>query len=171
MQQTMHRPATSEVLYGKGAFQFNVSEFVGAMPRLAPAWHPRLPEVSTFRLRPGVDAIAAQLTGGFKVLRVFAAGALLLTLAVPAFAAEPACKVNVAKCSAAECAYLPGVGPTKGAAIAAAHPSTEAELDAVPGIGTATLTKLLPFVTYTGETTCTSKQVAPKPEAGKDGAR
>jgi hypothetical protein len=134
-------------------------------------WHSALPEVGTFRLRPGVDAVAAQLTSGFKVLRVLAAGALLLALAAPAFATEPACKVNVAACSAAECAYLPGVGATRGAAIAAAHPATEAELDAVPGIGPATLTKLLPFVTYTGETTCTGKQTAPKSEAAKDGAQ
>jgi len=92
--------------------------------------------------------------------------AALSILAVPTFAAEPACKVNVVTCKAAECAYLPGVGPTKGAAIEAKHPKTEAELDAVPGIGPATLTKLLPFVTYTGETTCAGKQAAPKSEAG-----
>ncbi len=102
-------------------------------------------------------------------MRLFLAA--LSILAVPTFAAEPACRVNVATCSATECAYLPGVGPTKSAAIAAAHPSTEAELDAVPGIGPATLTKFLPFVTYTGETTCAGKQAAPKPEAGKDGAK
>lgn len=91
----------------------------------------------------------------------FACLALFVLLPFAASAAEP-CKVNVSTCKAAECAYLPGIGPSKGAAIEAAHPADEAALDAVPGIGEATLAKIRPFVVYQGETTCTEKIKLPR---------
>lgn len=141
-------------------------------------WHPGLPEV-----RPaqsvgwsGIWIVTgeAKRTGGF-VWR----GALLFALSilsVPVLAAEPVCKVNVAACSPAECAYLPGAGPVLGARIAEAHPKDQAALDAVKGIGTVKLADMTPFVTYAGETTCMTKQTAPKSDkvsetAGKDGAK
>lgn len=105
--------------------------------------------------------------GGFR--RAATAAALLLVFSLPAIAQE-SCHVNVATCKATECAYLPRIGPSKGAAIEAAHPATEAALDAVDGIGEATLAKIKPFVTYSGPTTCTAKQTAPK-STGKDGAK
>lgn len=137
-------------------------------------WHPGLPMV-TVHQNPGGNVgglnparIQVSRTGINKgwagpVWHVLSTAVLLFTLSpLIALAAEP-CKVNVRTCSAQQCAYLPGIGPSKGAAIEAAHPTDEAALDSVPGIGDATLAKIRPFVTFQGETTCTSKQAAPKP--------
>lgn len=93
--------------------------------------------------------------------RRFLAALALSFAASSLFAAEP-CKVNVSTCGPAECALLPGVGMVTAGRISAAHPKTEAELDAVKGIGPKKMDSLKPFVTYAGETTCTEKQHAPK---------
>lgn len=133
-------------------------------------WHPSLPEVLVYRREPQAGGhICAKVAESAPYFRLLfnLSFALLLALAIPASAQEP-CKVNVATCVAAQCAFLPGIGPSKGAAIVAAHPVDEKSLDAVAGIGEATLAKIRPHVAYTGETTCTSKQTAPK--QGKDGA-
>ena len=89
-------------------------------------------------------------------LRTAAVSACLLLVGSAGFAAD--CRVNVATCTPEECAFLPGIGPTKGAAISAASPTSEEELDAVKGIGPATLESVRPYVAYEGATTCTSKQ-------------
>lgn len=123
-------------------------------------------EIETTVFYKGADYPPRFSTVKLLTTRALTAFALLLAFALPALA-EP-CKVNVRTCAAAECAYLPGIGPSKGAAIEAAHPADEAALDAVPGIGEATLVKIRPHVTYTGPTTCTSKQTAPK---ARDGAK
>lgn len=95
------------------------------------------------------------------------AGALLLALAAPSFATEPAahCRVNVTTCDTATCALLPGVGPAIGARIASAHPKSLEELDAVEGIGPAKRKAIAPLAAFgTVPTTCTTKQKGPARE-------
>jgi competence protein ComEA len=56
--------------------------------------------------------------------------------------------INVNSASAAELETLPGIGPSKAAAIIANRPySTIDDLDRVPGIGPATLEQIRPLVT------------------------
>lgn len=186
-----YKPNDPTVLYGIGSTKGDpATSFLKALSVKGVTddgidfWHPDLPEVQTLGRGPGPrriysrslaartkDKIASRLFPAWKPV-VRKAAIAILSLLLPAIAqAEEPCKVNVATCTSEQCAYLPGIGPAKGAAIEAAHPADEAALDAVPGIGEATLAKILPHVTYTGETTCTSKQTTPKPEAGKDGAK
>jgi hypothetical protein len=131
-------------------------------------WHPRLPEVDTWNLRPAVRALATN-TGrsGWKVFRVIPITALLLALAIPATAQEP-CKVNLTSATVAELALLPGVGAVTAQAIAEAKPADETALDAVKGIGPAKLAAIQPYAVYgAAKTTCTEEQK----KSSKDGAQ
>lgn len=187
MQQSTHRPATPEVLHGVGAYQFNVAEFAGASPRLAPCWHPALPEVRVLPAIPrtnGPGMIPGELcyhAGDGRWYGKVLSAILLLALAVPSFA-QPApapCKVNVEHGTAAELALLPGVGEKTAALIVAAHPATLEALDAVKGIGTAKLAAIAPHAAFgDAETTCIEKLKLPRKATvptvalmGKDGAR
>lgn len=172
----VHRTGTGNGWMGPVAYKAldarDIPRHQSAEPSARRFWHPSLPEVQSVGAA-GVFAMTKRSVapswpfGTWRKVAAFAA--LLLCASLPALAAEP-CKVNVATCTAQQCAYLPGVGPSKGAAIEAAHPADETALDSVPGIGDATLAKIRPFVTYQGETTCTSKQNAPKADS-KDGAQ
>lgn len=171
---TTHRPATPEVLYGKGAFQFNVQEFPGAAPRLAPCWHPALPEVAVqddydalttnYRTKPyGMWFIASV---AWK-MAVFALSIVLFPFT--ARAAEP-CKVNLQTATPAQLALLPGIGEKTAALIAEAKPATLDELDGVKGIGAVKLAAITPHAAFGAEeTTCTEKQKLPRKATGGTG--
>lgn len=145
-----------------GAARLMIPE--GGWRSCSPFWRPALPETYVFAgafpdSKPQISVRTPR-----RWLTIIPA--LLLTLSAPAFAAPAPCQVNVTTCNVVSCAFLPGIGQAKGAAIAQAHPKTEEELDAVPGIGVKTLEALRPFVTYgtAAPTTCTAKQ-------SKDGAK
>lgn len=180
MTTQTHRPATPEVLYGAGAFQFNVAEFPGATPRLAPCWHSALPEIwhtTHPELRNNIAHLMVPYTahddlGPWETTtcvpvtrRVLAALLLSLLLPLAARATEP-CKVNVNTAPPAQLALLIRTGPALAAKIEAARKDPEtgaavvldaAKLDAVSGIGTKWLEYNAPHVAYSGETTCVEK--------------
>lgn len=84
------------------------------------------------------------------LLRAFVLSALLMISGL-AFAG-----VNVNTASQSQLETLPGIGPSKAAAIIEYRTTNGAftslaQLDAVPGIGPATLQKITPLVTFDGE--------------------
>lgn len=173
--QVAHRPNPLHDYTGVGATQFIPEPDA---PECINFWHPALPNVVHvqghdfsgiwFHSVAAPQPTIRTSTGGGWMWRGSLA-ALLLALTIPALAhAEEPCKVNVQTCSVVSCAFLPGVGQTKGAAISQAHPKNEEELLAVDGIGEKTIEKMRPFLAFQGETTCKAKQTAPK---GKDGAK
>lgn len=147
-------------------------------------WHPNLPEVaevdiertgSFVRCRSWLRKVYGLIPVDVFTKRSLVTAALfslLLPLAAHAEPSKAPCVVNVSTCTPVTCALLPGVGQVTGGLISNAHPKTEAELDAVKGIGPKKLETLRPFVVYgDAPTTCTSKQTAPKGAPVKDGAQ
>jgi len=89
------------------------------------------------------------------------AATLLLSLALPAFAADPVSGVvNVNVASISELQLLPGVGESRAQAIVALREERGGfkkvdELTDVKGIGESVLAKMRPYVRLDGKTTAT----------------